>query len=375
MLSMKFIAVIPTGKCLVWTGLKLNMEEVQSWRISHAGTWADQTLPPLALGFNLRRTVDGQERVVFLRLRLVLVKASRIPSAQSHVPALKRIVHDAFDTRHRLTLPEQRTSELMLWGYAIDKQHRVMAWLGPAYSTADPFAPKVRHWKPGTLMHTAPLPGTHFFDAWRIRPSLLRDPKMGEKLLSLGKDELIPQEAPNTDYGQADRADIQHRREQEREARGAAKSTAQRALETSHVHRLAALVTEKADLLKKLAILRKSHQHEVKEASKGKAATRAAAPKKQKTAEAPSSAHCSWQSGDGSRCTRPHIPALRGTISLSIHTCSSIWWSYVLFRTASSPLCTRPICGTRPTIEDQAAATALFFFPEAALRSMRPGQS
>ena len=52
--------------------------EVQSWRISHAGTWAEQTLPPLAIGFNLRRNVDGQERVVFLRLRLVLVKANKI---------------------------------------------------------------------------------------------------------------------------------------------------------------------------------------------------------------------------------------------------------------------------------------------------------
>ena len=88
-----------------------------------------------------------------------------------------------------------------------------MAWLGPAYSAADPFAPEVRHWKSGTLMHTIPLPGMHFFDAWRIRPSLQPDPLMGEKLASLGREELIPQEAPNTDYGQADRADIQHRRE------------------------------------------------------------------------------------------------------------------------------------------------------------------
>ena len=35
--------------------------EVQSWRISHAGTWEEQTLPPLAIGFNLRRTIDGNE--------------------------------------------------------------------------------------------------------------------------------------------------------------------------------------------------------------------------------------------------------------------------------------------------------------------------
>ena len=103
-----------------------SMEEAQSWRISHAGTWAEQTLPPLAIGFNLRRAVDGQDRVVFLRLRLVLVKASKILSARSHVPHLKRLVQEEYDTRHRLTLPDQRTSELMLWGYAIDKQHRVM---------------------------------------------------------------------------------------------------------------------------------------------------------------------------------------------------------------------------------------------------------
>ena len=144
--------------------------EVQSWRISHAGTWAEQTLPPLAIGFNLRRNVDGQERVVFLRLRLVLVKASKILSARNHIPQLEHIVQRAYDTRHRLTLPDQRTEELMIWGYAIDKQHRVMAWLGPACSSQEPFAPLIRHWRSGTITHTVPLPGIHFFDAWRIRP-------------------------------------------------------------------------------------------------------------------------------------------------------------------------------------------------------------
>ena len=64
-------------------------------------------------------------------------------------------------------------------------------------------------------MHTVPLPGILFFDAWRIRPHLNPDPKMGEKLPSLGTDELIPEEPANADYGQAERADIQHRREQE----------------------------------------------------------------------------------------------------------------------------------------------------------------
>ena len=40
-------------------------------------------------------------------------------------------LYRAYDTRHKLTLPDQRTEELMIWGCAIDKQHRVVAWLGP----------------------------------------------------------------------------------------------------------------------------------------------------------------------------------------------------------------------------------------------------
>ena len=261
--------------------------EVQSWRISHAGTWAEQTLPPLAIGFNLRRNVDGQERVVFLRLRLVLVKASKIPSAQTHISQLEHIVQRAYDTRHRLTLPDQRTEELLIWGYAIDKQHRVMAWLGPACSSQEPFAPIIRHWRSGTIMRTVPLPGILFFDAWRIRPHLNPDPKMGEKLPSLGTDELIPEEPANADYGQADRADIQHRRKQERDVKGASKTIAQLALEMSHVHRLADLIKEKADLLKELAMRRKSYQDEVKESSKGKTTAASSAPKKQRTTSGP----------------------------------------------------------------------------------------
>ena len=103
-----------------------------------------------------------------------------------------------------------RTAASLLWGYAIDKQHRVMAWLGPAYLSPEPFASVIRHWQSGAIMHTVPLPGMQFFDAWRIRPSLTPNPKMGEKLPSLGAEELIPEEPPNVDYGQSDQADIQH---------------------------------------------------------------------------------------------------------------------------------------------------------------------
>ena len=51
------------------------------------------------------------------------------------------LVLRAYDTRHRLTLPDQRTEELLIWGYAISEQHRVMAWLGPACSSQAPFCP------------------------------------------------------------------------------------------------------------------------------------------------------------------------------------------------------------------------------------------
>ena len=139
--------------------------------------------------------LTAKERVVFLRLRLVLVKASKILSARTHISQLEHIVQRAYDTRHRLTLPDQRTEELMIWGYAIDKQHRVMAWLGPACSSQEPFAPLIRHWRSGAIMHTVPLPGIHFFDAWRIRPQLTP---------SLGTNELIPEEPANVDYGQSE---------------------------------------------------------------------------------------------------------------------------------------------------------------------------
>ena len=99
--------------------------------------------------------------------------------------------------------------------------------------------------------------------------------------------------------------DIQHCREQERD-RGAAKTTAQKALEMSHVHRLAVLVTEKAELLKELAI------RENRTKMKWRRLHGLQLPKQKRWhlyppyhSEVQSSARCSWQSGDGSWCTGP----------------------------------------------------------------------
>ena len=57
----------------------------------------------------------------------------------------------------------------------------------------------------------------------------------------------------------------------------------------SHVHRLADLIKEKADMLKELAMRRQSYQDEVKESAKGKSTVASSAPKKQRTTGAPAS--------------------------------------------------------------------------------------
>ena len=97
---------------------------------------------------------------------------------------------------------------------------------------------------------------------------------------------MAPEEPANADCGQADRADIQHRREQERDVKGASKTIAQLALEMSHFHRLADLIK----VLKDLAMRRKSYQDEVKESSKRKTTAASYAPKKQRTTGGPTPA-------------------------------------------------------------------------------------
>ena len=106
-----------------------------------------------------------------------------------------------------------------------------------------------------TLMHTVPLPGMHL-DAWRIRPSLQLTHSWEDSLphsakMSLShKRHLTPIMAKRIERTSSTAGN------KKETPRGAAKTTAQGALEMSHVHRLAALVIEKADLLKELAVLR-----------------------------------------------------------------------------------------------------------------------
>ena len=88
------------------------------------------------------------------------------------MPLLKRLVKDNYDQRHQVTLPHQYTDELLLWAYAFDGKQHAMCWLSPATEETDPFSPILRHWQSAVPICANILPGMHFFDAWRIFPTM-----------------------------------------------------------------------------------------------------------------------------------------------------------------------------------------------------------
>ena len=88
------------------------------------------------------------------------------------MPLLKRLVKDNYDQRHRATLPHQYTDELLLLAYAFDGKQHAMFWLCPASEETDPFSPILRHWQSAVPIRADILPGMHFFDAWRIFPTM-----------------------------------------------------------------------------------------------------------------------------------------------------------------------------------------------------------
>ena len=109
------------------------------------------------------------------RLRLILVEAADLPEARSFVPS-KRIVKDSYDQRHQVTLPPQYTDKLLLWACALDGKQHAMFWLSPENQETNPFSPVLQHWQSAIPIRTRILSGMHFFDAWRIAPTMRIDP-------------------------------------------------------------------------------------------------------------------------------------------------------------------------------------------------------
>ena len=237
--------------------------EVASWDISRVSSWSEQTLPPLALAYKRRKVEAGEAKTELKRLRLILVEAAELPGARSFVPSLKRIVKDSYDQRHRVTLPPQYTDELLLWAYALDGKQHAMFWLSPENQETEPFSPVLRHWQSAVPIRTRILSGMHFFDAWRIAPTMRIDPLEYDDLDSF-EGELPPREKWEL-RAQADaRTDAQLVREQTLQARAQNKTSAQMAAEIAQVHKLTTLLAERVEFLADLACSRHGYMDHVK---------------------------------------------------------------------------------------------------------------
>ena len=214
--------------------------EVASWNISRASPWSEQTLPPLALAYKHRTVESGENKIELKRLRLILTAAAELPEARSFVPLLKRLVKDNYDQRHRVTLPHQYTDELLLWAYALDGKQHAMFWLSPASEETDSFSPVLRHWQSAVPIRADILPGMHFFDAWRIVPTMQIEPDDHEELDSF-EGVLSPREKWEFRAQTDARTDAQLAREQTLQARAQNKTSAQMASEIAQVHQLTTL--------------------------------------------------------------------------------------------------------------------------------------
>ena len=244
--------------------------EVASWDISRVSSWSEQTLPPLALAYKHRKLEAGETKTELKRLRLILVEAVELPGARSFVPALKRLVKDNYDQRHRVTLPHQYTDELLLWAYAMDGKQHAMFWLSPENQETDPFSPVLRHWQSAVPIRARVLPGMHFFDAWRIGPAMRIDPLENDDLDSF-EGALLPREKWELRAQAGARTDAQLVREQTLQARAQNKTSAQMAAEIAQVHKLTTLLADRVEFLADLACSRHGYMDQVKTRTSAKA--------------------------------------------------------------------------------------------------------
>ena len=177
------------------------------------------------------------------------------------MPLLKRLVKDE-DQRHRVTLPHQYTDELLLWAYAFDSKKHAMFWLSPASEKTDPFSPVLRHWQSAVSIRADILPGMHFFDAWRIFPTLQIESVDHEELDSF--EGVLPPREKWEFRAQTDaRTDAQLAREQTLQARAQNKTSAQMVSKIAQVHKLTTLLAERVDFLADLACSRHGYMDQV----------------------------------------------------------------------------------------------------------------
>ena len=179
-----------------------------------------------------------------VRLRLILVHAVEVRGAESWLGPLKKFR----DTnQHYPWMPRQNTESMLLWAYATDGDSRPFLWLGPK-STDDASAMVLRRWLMNKVVPTFPLPGTFFFDAWRIHPSLEIPLQLSAGLtaVDLTHDEDRPKEVAAQDTRHVDRL---IRRQEVLTAQADAKTVTDCAMEVSYVMQLSQALLEAGNII------------------------------------------------------------------------------------------------------------------------------
>lgn len=215
--------------------------EINSWRVSHAGNWDAQTMPPLAIIYLNKQQVDGSEQRVPVRLRLVLAQVNHISGALLYEDWLKTYRENAPDCQW---MPKQSTDAVLVWGYAAVGKFKPYLWMCPPdidwMGRYDRGLPRLLHWRTNFEVDTEPIPGIHFFDMWRMHPCM-----------SVKADD-VPADLQATDYSDApaetgkkkadEKETALNRRQIQREqiltAREASRTVAQEIAEMGSLHEL-----------------------------------------------------------------------------------------------------------------------------------------
>ena len=145
-----------------------------------------------------------------------------------------------------------------------------MFWLCSANQETDSFSPVLRHWQNAAPVCAGILPGMHFFDAWRIAPTMQIELDDSDDL-EICEGVLPPREKWEFRAQTDARTDAQLAREQILQVRAQNKTSAQMASEIAQVHKLTTLLAERVDFLSNLACSRHGYMDQVRTRTTAKA--------------------------------------------------------------------------------------------------------
>ena len=112
--------------CAGETQLEQSKKEIASWRLDHAGSWHEQTEPPLAIFYMETKAGRGSADMRPVRLRLILAHAAKVRGEENWLGPLTQLR----DTKQPYPwMSRQNTESMVLWAYAADGDSRPLLWL------------------------------------------------------------------------------------------------------------------------------------------------------------------------------------------------------------------------------------------------------